>query len=88
MIPPIRAALRSSNGDIFLAAVNALVGVSSLVGGDLNQYLSVILPALNQKIFDKVNGPIVQDALAALDTNGGNAAYTLIKAKIPTYSRI
>jgi hypothetical protein len=88
LIPPVRAALRSSKSDIFAAAVSALVSLSAVVGSQLNAHLNVILPALNQKVFDKTSGAIVQEALAALDTNGGEAAYPIIKSKIPTYSRV
>lgn len=80
--------MKSTSDDIFNTAAECLQVLSNLVGDKLNQYLNVILPAFNQKVFNKKYGTIVSETLSILDRSGGDAGYAIIKSKIPTYSRI
>ncbi|PRP74400.1 hypothetical protein PROFUN_10298 [Planoprotostelium fungivorum] len=87
IIPSIRTALRSTTEDTFIAGLKALGQLSDCVGEHLNVHIPVLIVPLNSKMSHKTVGTAVQDALGALDRNGGDDAARIIRTKIPTYCK-
>ncbi|XP_054766557.2 PACRG-like protein [Lytechinus pictus] len=88
LIPPLRAALGSSNDSVYLGAVVALVDLSRAVGPHLNSHLKSVLSYLSKHQNDKKFKEKIYSALQEIEQNCGRESVPIIKSKIPTYTSI
>jgi hypothetical protein len=88
LVPSIRAALLSSNREVFAGGVEAATLLSESVGDALNAHIHVLVVQMNKKSADKELAPKILRAMQSFEEWGGPAAYKVIKAKVPTYCSI
>merc|ERR1711871_634544 len=85
LIRPLRLALSSNDKTVAVAALKAVRLLSSLVQDELSQYIPLILVPIKSKGFNASFKEPITELLQQLEEYGGQAAYKMIKAKVPTY---
>lgn len=88
LIAPLRAALMDPSPGVFAAACDAIVALSSTVAEAMNPHLDQLLQQIHKKSNDSKLAEKVNDTIATLANNGGEAAIPLIKAKVPTFAGV
>lgn len=88
LIVPLRAALASTDTQVFHSSLEALVQLSAVVGSALNTHLKALLPQVSKRFMDKTQKEIILHALQRLEQNVGKESVPIIKSKIPTYQSV
>jgi len=88
IVPSLRAALLSTNKEVFGGGVEAATLLSGAVGGALNSHIHVLVVQMNKKSGDRDLAPKILKAMQSFEEFGGPAAFKVIKAKVPTYCSI
>merc|ERR1712216_38386 len=81
LIPAIRSALRSREGDTFLAGLAALCQLSDAVGDFLDEYVDGLLIQIGKMANDRRFNEQVTETLQVLEGNGGPGVLAAIKKK-------
>ncbi|XP_068709983.1 PACRG-like protein [Montipora capricornis] len=88
LVVPLRAALASSDSQVFYSSLEALVQLSTVVGPSLIPHLKALLPQVAKRFMDKTHKERILHALQRLEQNVGRESVPIIKSKIPTYQSV
>ncbi|KAM7445847.1 hypothetical protein ABFA07_005819 [Porites harrisoni] len=88
LIVPLRAALASTDTQVFYSSLEALVQLSAVTGSSLISHLKALLPQVSKRFMDKTQKERILLALQRLEQNLGKECVPIIKSKIPTYQAV
>lgn len=86
LIQPLRRALMEPAAGVFTAGCDAVVALSQAAGPLLNEHLDLLLQQINKNSLDAKLAEKVNETIRALAENGGDAALTIIKKRVPAFT--